>query len=581
MERGCVGRIFFFTLRAVTDHDGLTERQCLLLFVALVVIAAAIVTGVSYVDEDAFISFRTVDNAVHGYGLRYNVDERVQPFTNPLWVLAMIPLYAAFGDMLAASFVLSIVCSTAAYAAVAWELRRRPLLLAIAFSLPLFLSRAFTDYTNAGFENPLTFLFVALFSVRFLRCEEPVPWRPLTALTALLAVNRLDAVLLLLPAMAWLFFSHRREARYRDIVVGALPLALWLLFSLFYFGMAFPNTKYAKLDAGFGLLVYLGRGWLYLKDVARNDTLTLAGILAGAGAAIACLRRALRERREGRGTREIWGRLASLGAGALLSSCYVVYIGGDFMMGRHWSSPFFLAILVLVFALRELGLARPAPVLAAALGAFASHFALQPMITQRDALETREQGRFAIVREGGIRDQRFNCSFFGALFGARGPEKEHSWAQLGLRYRDQAKKYLAENPGGRFVVVHGGAGATPFHAGPDVIFVDPLAITDPLLARLPDADGRFWFPGHLERHVPDGYVRARQTGSLDGMDPELAAYYRALRHIQTGPLLDPARLVEIVRFNLGQYDGHLAAYLAGAYRTELSREREAASKKAK
>jgi len=38
----------------------------------------------AWVCGDAYITFRTIDNLVHGYGLRWNVDERVQAFTHPV-----------------------------------------------------------------------------------------------------------------------------------------------------------------------------------------------------------------------------------------------------------------------------------------------------------------------------------------------------------------------------------------------------------------------------------------------------------------------------------------------------------------
>ena len=47
----------------------------------------------AYVCDDAFMAFRTVDNFVRGYGLRWNVAERVQVFTAPLHTLLMSALY--------------------------------------------------------------------------------------------------------------------------------------------------------------------------------------------------------------------------------------------------------------------------------------------------------------------------------------------------------------------------------------------------------------------------------------------------------------------------------------------------------
>src|SRR5262249_49729235 len=40
----------------------------------------------AWICDDAYINFRTIDNFLHGYGLRWNVAERIQTFTDPLWL---------------------------------------------------------------------------------------------------------------------------------------------------------------------------------------------------------------------------------------------------------------------------------------------------------------------------------------------------------------------------------------------------------------------------------------------------------------------------------------------------------------
>jgi hypothetical protein len=67
--------------------------------------------------------------------------------------------------------------------------------------------------------------------------------------------------------------------------------------------------------------------------------------------------------------------------------------------------------------------------------------------------------------------------------------------------------------------------------------------------------------GHFARIVPAGSRHARRTGDLGQLDPMLAAYYRPRREIVSGPLFSGHRLAEIVKFNLGQYDEYLAAYV--------------------
>lgn len=61
----------------------------------------------AHINEDAFITFRVVDNFIHGYGLRWNIDERVQVYTHPLWMLLHIPVYYFIPNIYLASSLIS------------------------------------------------------------------------------------------------------------------------------------------------------------------------------------------------------------------------------------------------------------------------------------------------------------------------------------------------------------------------------------------------------------------------------------------------------------------------------------------
>ncbi|MEL7428218.1 MAG: hypothetical protein AAFN81_34920, partial [Bacteroidota bacterium] len=61
----------------------------LFLLVILVVIANA------WMSDDSYITLRTVYHFTEGYGLRWNISERVQVFTHPLWMMLQVPVYAA------------------------------------------------------------------------------------------------------------------------------------------------------------------------------------------------------------------------------------------------------------------------------------------------------------------------------------------------------------------------------------------------------------------------------------------------------------------------------------------------------
>jgi hypothetical protein len=115
-------------------------------------------------------------------------------------------------------------------------------------------------------------------------------------------------------------------------------------------------------------------------------------------------------------------------------------------------------------------------------------------------------------------------------------------------------------------VVSGAIGMSGFTAGREVILVDRIGLADALLARLPPKPPpQPWdsshLMGHFRREVPEGYVHARETGSLEEMDPEIREYYRPLRSIISDPLFSWKRLRTVVAFNLGRYDRHRDAFL--------------------
>src|SRR5512138_705180 len=96
----------------------------------------------AWVCDDAYITFRTIDNVVHGFGLRWNVDERVQAFTHPLWLLVLTPFYALTREAWLTSMLLSIGISLAAACIVAFRIARTQWTGAVAVAA-LLLSKSF------------------------------------------------------------------------------------------------------------------------------------------------------------------------------------------------------------------------------------------------------------------------------------------------------------------------------------------------------------------------------------------------------------------------------------------------------
>ena len=185
----------------------------------------------AWLDDDAYITFRTVDNFLNGLGLRWNVINRVQAFTHPLWMFVVAGAAAISGEVYYSSLVLSIAISLAAVVIAVSRIAPTLPMSVLALSA-LALSKAFVDYSTSGLENPLTHLLLAGF---FLALISDLPRRSrlllLSLATALLMMNRFDTGLLVLPAFVVAVWHAGWRAALVPIAIGFLPLAAWEAFS--------------------------------------------------------------------------------------------------------------------------------------------------------------------------------------------------------------------------------------------------------------------------------------------------------------------------------------------------------------
>ena len=267
--------------------------------------------------DDAYISFRYAENLAAGHGPVFNLGERVEGYTDFLWVVLLALCRLAGAPVPLASQILGIGFSVASLCLAAGLARRFSSSLPGAGLVAAFLlaaSPAVARWAVGGLEAPL-FSFLALLTVWcFLRDEEagPVSWRwPAACFLASLA--RPDGVLLFLVT----FFFGLRRSLFRGLGVRRQFLALatylalgapYFLWRIWYYGTLLPNTYHAKVAYDAAVLAH---GAYYLNYFL----FTSGGAVVVAGALLA-LRR---------GTPGL--RLAACQAGAY--TAYVVLVGGD------------------------------------------------------------------------------------------------------------------------------------------------------------------------------------------------------------------------------------------------------------
>jgi arabinofuranosyltransferase len=487
----------------------------------LTIVFVAVLVRTAWIGDDAMISLRTVLNVTHGFGLTFNIAERVQTFTHPLWLLLVTLVYWPSGNVFYAVFGLSFAVSIAVF----WlAVRRAPTAAQAAMvSVVLLFSRAFVDYSTSGLENPLAHLLVAALVVTAIRHEHDrtrgLTW--LWLLSSLLYLTRPDMVLFAVPFVVMGTIRARpARAAVRAVAAGLAPAAAWTLFSLIYYGFPFPNTAYAKLGTGISHAALREQGLIYLIDSLDKDPLTLVviafGILMGAASGRPVARR--------------------LAAAIVIYLLYVVAIGGDFMGGRFLSVPLVAAVLLLGWLVRQtqpFWLASAA--VCALVGTASAHVPLYSDSHFDDAA----------IRATGITDER--GIFFTQSSLARATRQ--TFRAAGWPTNTGAPRAT------EVMTVCGLLGGAGLSQGPYVHLLDDCALADPLLARMPALFNDDWRIGHFRRMVPAGYEQSLTDAANELTDPQLSAYYDAIRQITRDPhLFAPDRLRTIVRMNTGHFD---------------------------
>lgn len=125
-----------------TSKESLSELV-VCVFIGAVVYAAVLIRT-AWVCDDAYITLRTVDNFVNGFGLTWNSAERVQAFTHPLWLLILTAGYALTRESYLTTTVLSILVSLLAFTLVGGRIAREWWGSLIGMSILLF-SKSFID----------------------------------------------------------------------------------------------------------------------------------------------------------------------------------------------------------------------------------------------------------------------------------------------------------------------------------------------------------------------------------------------------------------------------------------------------
>ena len=509
----------------------------------------------SWLCDDAYHAFIMARNLVGGNGFVYNIGERVNASTCPFYTLIVALFYAVSGDMYLSGTVSCMLFSAAAVGILLFCVcGKRPLLIAAVGSVMLF-NKSFISFTTSGLENAMLFFLSAVFClILFGRHED----KKLTMgkligmafIVGITAGTRMDSVLIYVPVcIAIYFFGVFTEIkwykRWLAGFIGISPFIAWLLFSTYYYGFPFPNTAYAKLNTGFPVSDYAVRGLQYIQySFLYSPTLLLAIVLF--------IITAFLSRKK---------KYILIASGIVVYLLYIIRIGGDFMVGRHFTLCFFTSVF---------GLAN-----------MAAHSDIRERLIQKLASfgksgdEPKKKKRASLILRIACLTGLTAFCFAGSCYQYHMPadsvksvadERDFYFAGTSLkRYLQYGEEHIKH-----FFPVHefGGDGGyasfapgiTMYYYADGKNYFDEHGLGDALIARLPSRYNPNWRIGHMRRTVPLGYSETVQTGVNVIENKHLAEYYDKLKLIISGDLNSPERIQLIIDFNLGKYNDLLEQY---------------------
>lgn len=303
--------------------------------------------------DDAFISFRYARNLAEGHGLVFNVGERVEGFSNPLWVLILSLASAAGMNIVTASKLIGLGCG-ALTLALLMRLCRGTLSLSRVATFAVLCYTAtnisFVYYAISGLET--AFYTATMVLMVYLLSERKE--MKAGAACAALALTRPEGILYVIPLALGCLFNGRGIRKL--LVVLGIPIAAYAAytsFRLMYYGTLLPNSYHAKIGAyPASIAPPVSRLEVFARYTLKTSTVEWPLLLLALAGAIVFLRK----------------RTAPMLAGIGASVFFVWYSRGDWMSFWRFYSPVlpFLAVLLigaLEFARLRLGRSSLAKVL--------------------------------------------------------------------------------------------------------------------------------------------------------------------------------------------------------------------------
>lgn len=502
-----------------------------------------LITLLAWQSDDAYHAYVMAKNLVDGHGFVYNIGERVNASTCPLFTLVIALGYCLFRNMFLVSLLICISFSALAFRITIRDFCKSSFQV-LAVSLVIILCLSFITYTTSGLENSMLFFLAAVFLKLYFKNENygSRTLFILAVLISLIAMTRMDAVLMFIPMILYAYLARRDRVSFPKAVligvIGLLPFVLWELFSTFYYGFPFPNTFYVKLGSGIPKYEYFIRGWEYYYITLFNDPLVVLI------PSIAPLLALVSKKKP----------YIMCSTGVLIYLGYVFSIGGDFMLGRHFTVIFFVSVIALLWAINNSGFSVDICKLITCFGAVLLVLEILTMTALRPIVSAK------LYPWGSIADERGFYFKYTSLIYNLDPLIHGDELLLINKFSEMNYSVSELELSGYDGAVVPFAGGIIVYQNSDMYLSDKYCLGDPFLSKLPAVREENWRVGHIHRDIPTGYPTTIAYGENVIENESLREYYEVILLITRGPLFSEERIRAIIDINAGRYDYLIEAY---------------------